>query len=476
MNNILHGNEINFKTLERKIFEYGCEIAKSALKEGLQELDHQLMKARDKSVYRHKGHRKTCIKTLMGEVEYSRAVYEVLEETPEKKFVYLLDEYLNFDCIGFVSANLAERIADGVCEASYAETAKNITKLTGQGISHTGVWNVVQRLGKKIEANEDKLVRLNKAGKLQGLRETKVLFEEADGVFVKLQKKYAKGKKSLHEIKLSTFHEGWEKTGKNRYEASNKNVICSGSSGDDLKLRKEAAISKIYNEDEIEMRMFNSDGGAWIKRLYEYDDTVEFQLDPFHVRKAIRESSPGGEYEKIILKHLEEKDVEKMFKYIDAVANSLDDKQSEEKVRRLYKYLSLNKSGIIPINKRELHLPKLNDNLEYRNMGNCEHNVYLVVAKRLKHRCATWSPQGSLNLCKLLCLKVGHKLSEGLEEITRITLPEKFTEKITTNILSSAKIKDKVGKGYEGKHCSMPFENMAVTNERSVIRKMLHFS
>lgn len=476
MNNSLQESEINFKVLERKIFEYGCEIAQNVLKESLQELDCQLMKARDKSVYRHKGHRKTCIKTLMGEVEYSRAVYEVSEDTAEKKFVYLLDEYMKFDCIGFVSANLAERIADGVCEASYAETAKSITKLTGQSISHTGVWNVIQGLGAKIEENENNLVELNKSGKLQGAKETRVLFEEADGVFVKLQKRYSKGKKAVSEIKLSMFHEGWRKTGKNRYEASNKNIICSGGDGNDLKNRKEAVISKIYNTDEIELRIFNSDGGAWIKRLYEYDDTVEFQLDPFHVRKSIRESSPGGDYEKTILKYLEEKNVEKMLRYIDAAANSLEDAKSEEKVRHLYQYLSLNKSGIIPIDKRALHLPKLNDNLEYRSMGNCEHNVYLTVAKRFKHRCAAWSPRGSINLCKILCLKVGHRLSEGLEEIIRITLPEKFTERIVTDILSASKIKDSVGKGYEGKHCSMPFENMAVTNEGTVIRKMLRFS
>ncbi|MDD3978518.1 MAG: ISLre2 family transposase, partial [Methanomicrobium sp.] len=451
--------------MERKIFEYGCGVAKNVLKEGLQELDRQLMKSRDKSVYRHKGHRKTCIKTLMGEVEYSRAVYEVLG-TSEKKFVYLLDEYMKFDCIGFVSANLAEKIANGVCEASYAETAKNVTDLTGQSISHTGVWNVIQKLGTKIEQREDRLVELNKSKELHGKRETKVLFEEADGVFVKLQKRYSNGKKSLSEIKLSMFHEGWKKTGANRYEAYNKNVVCSCGSGIDLKNRKEALISKTYNTDEIEMRMFNSDGGAWIKRLYEYDDAVEFQLDPFHVRKAIRESSPGGEYEKNILKYIENKNIEGMLDYIDAAANSLDNPKAEEKLRKLYQYLLRNKKGLIPLKNRVLSLPKLNGDLEYRTMGNCEHNVYLSVAKRLKHRCAAWSPQGSINLCKILCLKVGHKLSGGLDEVTSLALPEKFTQIIKYEILSSSKVKEKFGKGYEGRHTSLPFENAAVSNGR----------
>ena len=73
MNNILHENEMNFKSLEKKIFKFACEYACDMTKEFLQELDRHLMRTRYKSKLRHKGHRKTCIKTLMGEVEYSRA-------------------------------------------------------------------------------------------------------------------------------------------------------------------------------------------------------------------------------------------------------------------------------------------------------------------------------------------------------------------------------------------------------------------
>ena len=151
MINILHENEINFKSLEKNIFKYWCEVACEELKELLQTIDRWLMKTRDKAIYRHKGYRKTCIKTLMGVVEYSRAVYEVMDGSLERKFVYLLDEYMGFDCVGFVSSNLAEKIADNICECSYSQTAKNISDLTGQSISHQGVWNVVQKLGKKVE-------------------------------------------------------------------------------------------------------------------------------------------------------------------------------------------------------------------------------------------------------------------------------------------------------------------------------------
>lgn len=91
--NILTEKEINIKSLEKEIYNYACKLAAKAFSNFLEALDQELMKSRDKGLLRHKGHRKTCIKTLMGEVEYSRAVYQVMDSEYEKKFVYLLDEY-----------------------------------------------------------------------------------------------------------------------------------------------------------------------------------------------------------------------------------------------------------------------------------------------------------------------------------------------------------------------------------------------
>lgn len=84
--NILTENEINIKSLEKNFYDCGCKLAAEALANYLQTLDRELMKVRDKVLLRHKGHRKTCIKTLMGEVEYSRAVYQVMDNGNEKKF------------------------------------------------------------------------------------------------------------------------------------------------------------------------------------------------------------------------------------------------------------------------------------------------------------------------------------------------------------------------------------------------------
>lgn len=472
MSNILQEKEVNFKDLERKIYEYGCKTASELLKECLQQLDGQLMNERDKSKYRHKGHRKTCIKTLMGEVEYSRAVYEITDEGAERKFVYLLDEYMGFDNIGFISSNLAEKIAEGICVGSYASTAKNITDLTGQSISHQGVWNVVQRLGEQVEKQENRYIELKKSADFHGSRETKVLFEEADGVFVKMQKRHSSKKDRKREIKLAISHEGWLKTGKNRYELAEKTVVCGMEKPGLFTKRKEAMIAKKYNTDEIDLRIFNSDGGGWIKALYSNDNSAQFQLDQFHLKKAIKDCGIGKEFESTIFSLLKEGKIEDTINYVEAVLNSVEEEKKIEKLTDLHKYLINNKSGLIPYQNRNLNLPKLNEGLVYRNMGNCEHNVYLTVASRMKHRSACWSPKGSLNLCKILCLKVSHTLKDTFETLSDVSLPENFTERIT-DILSAAKIPKTVGKGYVGRHCPLPFENVAVTNGRSVIREML---
>jgi len=61
------------------------------------------MIGRDRSIYRHKGLRKTFIKTVMGEVEFSRAIYEQKNGNGTKSFVYLLDKAMGTVCSGYMS-------------------------------------------------------------------------------------------------------------------------------------------------------------------------------------------------------------------------------------------------------------------------------------------------------------------------------------------------------------------------------------
>lgn len=71
---MLSEKEIDFNDLEKEIFELGCEVARNMLATVLLSMDRSIAESRDKGKFRHKGYKVTSLKTLMGEVEYRRAV------------------------------------------------------------------------------------------------------------------------------------------------------------------------------------------------------------------------------------------------------------------------------------------------------------------------------------------------------------------------------------------------------------------
>lgn len=213
---IVDERELSFNRLEKEIYAFGCQIARKMLKNVLEALDKKLAKERDKSIYRHKGTRETSVKTLIWEVEFSRVVYKYYDEG-KTAYIYLLDQLLGFDTIGLISTNLAENIVENASVTSYHNTANNITELTGQSISHGGVYINIQ--GKDRPKSGKKL-----------------------------------------EMKVAVAYEGWKEVSKDRYELVNK-VACAGFEDISEFYRiKEAMIAKEYNIDEIQVRILNGDG------------------------------------------------------------------------------------------------------------------------------------------------------------------------------------------------------------------------
>ena len=181
MNLIVEEKLVSFKELERYIFRFVCELARLMTQIILERYDAELMEDRDKDHYRNKGLRKTSIKTVYGEVEYSRRVYETVLESGEKAFVFLLDEAMQMEKIGLISSNLAEKIAMTITDATYRVTAETISSTCGQTISHGGVWNFIQRLGEKISEEEKADVARMQQDQTRGTKEIPTLFEEMDG-------------------------------------------------------------------------------------------------------------------------------------------------------------------------------------------------------------------------------------------------------------------------------------------------------
>ena len=279
--------------------------------------------------------------------------------------------------------------------------------------------------------------------RIKGDKEAPVLFEETDGVYIRLQRE----KQNKGEIKVGIAYDGWKETGKNRYALDSKVVVAGFSNSKEFQEYREAAIAETYNLDETEVRIMNADGAEWVKNICDAD-TV-FQLDPFHRNKAIKENIPYPNSITAIHELLDTQELDRLFEYLEIYKNSLEDDEEIEKAERLITYFRNNREGLIPYSEKGLNLPKNKDGLIYRNMGTMENHVWSIIAKRMKHNHTSWSIKGGNNLAKILAKKCSGRLNEVASKLKLQVFDGYVAKRIEKEILSASKIKKKTGKGYE---------------------------
>jgi hypothetical protein len=449
MKSIVEERLVSFKELEQKIFKYVCELGREITQIMLETYDKELSEARDKKTYRDKGKRKTTIKTVYGEVEYSRKVYQTTLEDGEKAYVYLLDEAMQMDKIGLISTNLAEKLAMTVTESPYRVTAEIISSTCGQSISAGGVWNVMQRLGERISEEETYAVKQMEAGQSSGSREVPVLFEEMDGVWLSMQDAHHK-KMKKQEMKVFTMYEGWdaEQEIHNRSTLVEKSMLAGMEKSTEFHEKREACIRKKYNADEIGQRILNGDGGSWINEPY--DPETIFQLDRYHIYQEILRKITDKEAQKNIRELFDDEKIDEMLEYIQTYATSVEspDKKdkSSQKAKELYSYLNNNKEGLLPYNKRGITIPEPAEGIVYKGMGVQETQNCTVITLRMKHRRMRWSVNGANNLAKALYRKENRELTETIDRYTDgLVFTVQMKEIVET--LSAAKAPKKDGKG-----------------------------
>lgn len=440
---------VSFKTLEQEVFKYVCGLAREITRIMLESYDVELAKGRDRRRYRDKGLRTTTIKTVYGEVDYQRRVYQTKLEDGSRAYVYLLDEAMQMDKIGLISTNLAEKIAMTVTESPYRVTADVISSTCGQSISAGGVWNMMQRLGERISGEEEHAVAQMNAGQTEGQKEIPVLFEEMDGVWLNMQDKGHK-KMKKQEMKVFTMYEGWdaEKEKQKRSTLVGKTMLAGMEKSGEFHEKREACIRKRYNADEIGQRILNGDGGGWIKEPYDPD--AIFQLDRYHVYKEILRKIGDKKAQEEIRGLFDEEKPDEMLKYIEIYATSMESPDEKDnrskKARELYKYLSNNRDGLLPYDKQGRRIPEAKSGTIYKSMGVQESQNCTVITLRMKNRRMRWSASGANNLAKALYRKENKELIETIERHTDgLVFTMQIQEVVKT--LSAAKAPKKDGKG-----------------------------
>lgn len=448
MNTMVDEKGVTFKDIEKEIFNIICEIGRDLTSEILERYDKHLHETRNRKELRDKGFRNSTIKTIYGEVSYVRHVYQTRDEYGINHCVYLLDENLSLNRIGLISENYVELLISSVTEMSYRNCAEKVSETTGLPISHTGVWNVIQALGEKLEKEEKELVETDKHAQIKGAKEAPVLFEEADGVWLNLQ---GKDRKERHfpkaEMKAAIAYDGWVDEGSGRYSLDGKVVTAGFNKASEFQKIREAMIASEYNLDEVQMRFLNGDGAPWIKKTK--DKETIFQLDPFHRNKSIRENLFHNKAMRDVLELIESEQIEEMFEYLEIYRDSLDDEKEIEKVETLIRYFKENRDGLLPYQNRGLKLPASPEGLIYKNMGTMENHIWSIIARRMKHNHTSWSIKGGNHLAKILAKKCSGKLYEITEQLRIPVFEEEKIEEIKGDILQAGQIMKKIGAGYD---------------------------
>ena len=425
-------------------------LVREMVGQALEEREEELRKTRDKRRYRCKGKQQTSIKTRLGVIEFRRNVYVDNTVAEGIKCVHLLDEELGIERIGQIAKEVCEAAGELVCEGSYRAAAKTITENTGLSISPQGVWNIVQKLGEKRREQVERHTEL--AGVKQGVGcvQSKILYEEDDGIWLNLQGKDREECGASKEMKVGIAYDGvtWEKGkgGKKRRTLDGKVAHASFDPAKKFRENKEGVIASRYDMKAVELRVINGDGANWIQKRGNNDCICV--LDKFHRNKKLTECIRNKDFLQTARTLLYDNRIEDLLTCIEAQMNSTEDKAEQEGLRELLTYYTENKNAMTGPYERGRSIPDTREPgvIHHARLGSMESNIFTLIGNRMKDRRCCWSIQGANHLASLLCLKHTTGLGGLFSGVEPMPTPEEaWTD--TGKPISASKMPAVSGKG-----------------------------
>ena len=463
----------NFEELISNVKETVLQLGREIAKNALEEWDEELRETRDKKRYRNKGKRKSCVKTWFGEIEYERNVYIDRADPEHERCVYLLDEEKDISRIGCVATDICKMAAQSVINGTYRGAAKEITEMTGLSISAQGVWDIIQGIGESQRERIDRYAQEAERNQGVGTIESKILYEENDGIWLNLQGKSREEYGPSREMKVGIAYDGvrWEigKDKKKRRTLNNKLAYAAFEGAAEFKRNKEGLVGSRFNVDEIELRVINGDGAQWIQKRS--DVACISVLDKYHRNKKITECVSDKETAKCIREMLYKGQINDVMTYLEAMINSVEDPIKETKLKELYLYYKNNQDALVDYYNRGIDIPPTREpgEIHHARLGSMESNVFTLIGNRMKGRRANWSINGANHLASILCAY--H--TTGMDSIfgRREPQPQQTEGTIENAPISAAKVQKKVGHGYTPEHAAT-LPNITLLKEISSLKPL----
>jgi hypothetical protein len=410
---------VSFMDLEVCLFEKLAELFRVEMGRLLEALDALLYEVRDRERYKVEEIADTRIETLFGTVEFRRRVYGDCE-TGER--VYGLDEALGLQKRARVSPGLRHvAVLQAVDGPSYRGARDNLKEFYGhQVLSHESIRRYVLEVGKQIEG-EIRRRRDNPVGD----RKVKVLFIEADGIWVSRQRA---GKK---EARLAIAHEGWRRRSGagEEYELVHRTHCYVDDSREDFWEEASRQLWSIYDLRDTVV-VINGDRAGWVRRGVGYFPKAMYQFDRFHLKRELKvllrdvPEACGA-----VLKGLEENRPEAVLATLREV--QLKDLGARRALADLRRELERNEEAMVDYRVRLKALGY--DTTGMRGLGAAESNIN-KFSRRLKKQGRSWGKRGLAAMIHTMAKRFEgtlgiftRRFDEALDEVRTVFEGERLT-------------------------------------------------
>ena len=453
-------NIASFSELVLVVLEELMKIGQEIVSGVLQQRDMELLKGRDVSRFRCKGLRTTSVKTRLGVIEFQRRVYVDTRAEGGKRCVFLLDEDMNIDAVGLVEKELCQQAASLACMTSYRNAAEIFTKTCAVSVSAKGIWNIVQALGEKEGERIERYAEVAQRGAGSGSVTAPILYEENDGVWLKLQGEDRKKYGADQEMKVGIAYDGvtWD-AAKTRKELHNKVAYASFEDAKAFKNHKEGVISHCFDVETVKLRVINGDGAQWIQK--NNPKNCLSVLDAYHRNRAIGRFVKNAQLAEQLRHLLYAGEISALLERLETALNEATDEQEKENLAKLLNYYVENKDALTGYYDRGIEIPPTAQPgvIHHARLGSMESNIFTLIANRMKHRRACWSIRGGNHLALLLCRRHSVRTEDFFSQLPPLPKDEPEEPEDTPPPLSAAQIPETLGKsGQCYCHSTLPNE------------------
>ena len=390
----LDPSEYEDQAWEEVCHETGKKVSREIAIRWLEIIEERLFDERPKEL-KVEGFRGRERATPFGRFTMRRRLYS----GKQGNYQFLLDEHL--DWIPYVRAtpDMTQSLVYSCTKSSFREVSRTHSSC---GLSKSTIHALLQRVAESAIQGEKQEHRAHFGeGNMSppGRDKTPILYTEADGLYISLQREKGKhGKRRKHyELKSCIAYEGWERLSQiqERYRLVNKKVYCHGAPEIPFWDVAGLMFHRYWDLSYTKLVVLGGDDADWINNGMDAMGLCVRQLDGFHLARYCRRGWAEG---KVIY------DALRSGVLVSGQLHEREGKTAQKSRDYVSHHLAEGMDWRMKVDTGFL-IPK-----EARGLGTMEGNESHLFGDRMKDRGMSWTIKGAQHMGKAIQLVANDEL------------------------------------------------------------------